>query len=220
VPRCENCGRDVPEDNNFCPQCGMPVSRAGASGAPTQPPAGMPPQPPPGVSTQPPPGVAQEPPPGAPGGVTPPPLPPAGSRAAPKKGMARGAKIALILGVSAIVLIVLAGVIIGVFIANMITAPADVANNYMKALNAGDISTAWSYLTTRTQNQETRKGFDSKAGLLKGSVSKWDTTVVSIQNDEAKIILNVTGTNGSHRPWDMTLIKQDGKWKIDKVSRG
>lgn len=204
MPKCENCGKDVPEDNNFCPQCGRPVSRAGASGAPPQPPAGMPPQPPPG----------------APSGVAPPPMPPSGPQAAPKKGMSRGAKIALILSVSAIVLMILAVVLIAVFLVNVVTAPADVANNYMKALNTGDISTAWSYLTTRTQNKETRKGFDLKAASLKGSISKWDTSIVSNQNDEAKIIMNITGTDGSHHAWDMTLIKQDGKWKVDQVSRG
>lgn len=132
--------------------------------------------------------------------------------------MSRGAKIALILSASAIVL--LAVVLIAVFLVNVVTAPVDVANNYMKALNTGDISTAWSYLTTRTQNQETRKGFDSKAASLKGSISKWDTSIVSNQNDEAKIIINVTGTDGSHHPWDMTLIKQSGKWKVDQISRG
>jgi predicted PurR-regulated permease PerM len=146
-------------------------------------------------------------------------MPQSEPQVAPKKGMPRGAKIALILSASAIVLIILVGVIIGVFIANSITAPADVANKYMKALNKGDTSTAWGYLTTRTQNEETRTGFDSKASLLKGSISKWDTTVASIQNDEAKIILNVTGTDGSHHAWDITLIKQGGKWKVDKISR-
>jgi hypothetical protein len=30
--------------------------------------------------------------------------------------------------------------------------------------------------------------------------------------------MSVTGTNGSKATWDMTLVKVDGKWKIDQVS--
>jgi predicted PurR-regulated permease PerM len=134
--------------------------------------------------------------------------------------MSRGAKIALILSLCAIVLIILVVVVIAVFVVNTVTAPADAANTYIKALNAGDISTAWSYLTTRTQNQETRQGFESKVAQLKGSVSNWDTSVVSIQNGEAKVIINVTGTDGSHHGWDIVLKKQGGKWKVDQISRG
>jgi uncharacterized membrane protein YvbJ len=134
--------------------------------------------------------------------------------------MSRGAKIAVILSACAIALIILVVVVIAVFAVKTVTAPADTANHYIKALNTGDVSTAWSYLTTRTQNQETRQGFESKVASLKGSISNWDTSVVSVQDGEAKVIINVTGTDGSHHGWDILLIKQGGEWKVDRISRG
>ena len=219
MPKCTNCGADVPADKNFCPQCGSPVSQAGASGVPQQPPAGVPPQAPPGVTPQPPAGVTPPPPPGPPGGITPPPMLPPGPQAKPKKGMPRGAKIALILAVSAIVLIILAVALSVVFFANVITAPADVANNYVKAVNVRDLSTAWSYLTTRTQNQEGRLGFDTKLSPLKGTIRKWFTTSVNVETGGvSKIVMSLTFTDGTKTSWDMTLTKVGGKWKIDQVA--
>jgi hypothetical protein len=132
--------------------------------------------------------------------------------------MAKGAKVALILGACAILLIILAVVLFVVFFANMITAPADVANGYVKALNEGDFSTAWGDLTTRTQNQESRSGFETKVGPFKGKIEKWYTTSVNVQNNTAEIVMSVTFSDGTKATWDMTLIKTDGEWKIDQVS--
>ena len=219
MPNCANCGADVPGDKNFCPQCGSPVNQAGASGVPPQPPVGVPPQTPPGVPPQPPAGFVPPPPPGPPGGVIAPPMPPPGPQATPKKGMPRGAKIALILAVSAIVLIIVAVALFVVFFANVITAPADVANNYVKAVNVRDLSTAWSYLTTRTQNQEGRLGFDTKLSPLKGTIRKWFTTSVNVETGGvSKIVMSLTFTDGTKTSWDMTLTKVGGKWKIDQVA--
>jgi hypothetical protein len=146
-------------------------------------------------------------------------MPPPGPQATPKKGIPRGAKIALILAVSAIVLIILAVALFVVLFANVITAPADVANNYVKAVNAGNISTAWSYLTTRTQNQEGRLGFQVKFSPLEGTIRKWFTTSVNVETGGvSKIVMSITFTDGTKTTWDMTLNKVGGKWKIDQVS--
>ena len=133
--------------------------------------------------------------------------------------MPRGAKIALILVASAIVIIILAVALFVVLFANVITAPADVANNYVKAVNAGNISTAWSYLTTRTKNQEGRLGFQVKFSPFKGNISKWYTTSVNVETGGvSKIVMSITFTDGTKTTWDMTLNKVGGKWKIDQVS--
>jgi hypothetical protein len=160
-----------------------------------------------------------QPPPGAPSGVAPPPMPPSGAQAAPKKWMPRGAKIALILAVSAIVLIILAVVLIAVFFANEITPPADVANNYVKALNKGDYSTAWGYLTTGAQKEDGRLGFQLRNQLLEGNIRDWYFTEVHTvaTGDISKVGVSITFNDGSKTNWDMTLTKVGGEWKIDRV---
>jgi uncharacterized membrane protein YvbJ len=217
VPKCVNCGGDVPEDKNFCPQCGTPVSQAGAPGAQPPPPAGVT-TPPSGATMPPPPPGAVQPPQGPPGGVAAPTMPPPVPQPPEKKGMSKGAKIAIALAVSAVVLIIIAVVLFVLVFANLISAPADVANDYVKSLNSGDLSTAYNYLTTRTQKQETRQGFESKVGPFKGQIKTWNTTSINVVNDTAQIVMRVTGTDGSKATWDMTLVKEDGKWKIDQVS--
>ncbi len=162
---------------------------------------------------------AMQPPPGPPGCHCATMPGPAGPQPTPKKGLAKGAKIAIILAVSAIVLIILAVVLFVVFFANIITAPADVANNYVKAVNAGDLSTAWSYLTTSTQKQETRLGFKSKSVHSKEISANGTPQASTLQTgDVSKIVMSVTFTDGTKTTWDMTLIKVGGKWKIDQVS--
>ena len=209
MPKCENCGGDVPEGTHFCPQCGTPVSAVADAGAPTPPPAGVQPQAPP---------VASMPTPPGPPGVAAPPVAPAGPQPRQKKGMAKGAKIAIILAVSAIVLIILAVVLAVVFFANVISAPADVANDYVRALDAGELNTAWNHLSTGTQNKETRKGFEDKVASFKDKITRWNTTSININNDVAEIVMKITFIDDTKTNWNMTLIKEDGEWKIKQVA--
>jgi len=126
-----------------------------------------------------------------------------------------------VLAVFALVLIVLAVVFGVVFFANVIGEPADVANNYVRAVNAGDLDTAWSYLSTATQREETRSGFDSKLGDLKGAISRWNTSNINVDmtgSGRATIVMNLALRDGSSAAWDMTLVKQNGNWKIRAVS--
>jgi Domain of unknown function (DUF4878) len=136
-----------------------------------------------------------------------------------KKGLSRGAKIALILGASAIVLIIIAVVFGLIFFVGVIGAPADVANNYVKALNSGDLATAWTYISSATQKEETRSGFDSKVGALKGRLSKWNTSSVKVESGgQATIVMDLTLTGGTKTTWDMYLVKENGEWKIAQVA--
>lgn len=163
-----------------------------------------PPQPPLGVPT------------GAPAGGMPAAPPPV---AAKKKGLSKGAKIALILGVVAIALIIIAVVFGVIFFASVIGAPADVANNYVKALNSGDLATAWSYISSATQKEETRSGFDSKVGALEGQINKWNTSSVRVESGgRATIVMDLTLKGGTKATWDMYLVKENGEWKIAQVA--
>lgn len=140
-----------------------------------------------------------------------------------KKGLSGGAKIAIGLGVCAVVLIILAIVFVVIFFANVIGAPADVSNNYVKALNTGAVATAWTYLTEETQRQETRSGFESKVGALKGQITKYNTGSINVNSQAgspstAKVVMNLGLKDGSKATWDMYLVKENGEWKIQQVS--
>jgi hypothetical protein len=177
------------------------VSRAGEPIVAPQPPAGTPAQAPPGAAS----------------GVAPPPMPSSAAQAAPAKGMPRGAKIALIASLSVIVLIVLAVVLFALIVGIKITPPTTVANNYVKAVNAGDFSTAFGYLTERTQKKEGRLGFQLGNTLLEGTIKEWSPASTVENGGVTKIAMSITKKYGSKTTWDMTLVKTGGKWKIDKV---
>ncbi len=145
----------------------------------------------------------------------PPGAPPA---ARPKKGMSKGAKLAIWLGVLTVVLIVVAVVLLVVFVVNVVSGPADASNAYVKALNEGDMSTAWSYISTGTQNDEGRSGFESKVGIFEGEISTWNTGSIQIDNSTARVVMDLEFKDGSDATWDMYLVKEDGEWKIEQVS--
>jgi predicted PurR-regulated permease PerM len=135
-----------------------------------------------------------------------------------RKKMGRGWKIALVLGLVIIVLIIV-GIVFGALVfVKVISAPADVANNYVRAINEGDLSTAFSDLATQTRNKETRAGFDKKMGTFKGNIQKWFTSSININNGSATIVMDLSFADGSKATWDMDLVKENGKWKILNVT--
>lgn len=164
-------------------------------------------------------------PPGPPGsygeqaGVTPvsapvPPVPPPATR----KGMPRGAKIALIVGAIAVVLIAVIVILAVVLFVNVVSKPADVSNKYMKALEMGDFDTAFGYLAKRTQEEEGKSGFESKVEQFKGQIAKYNTSSISIRNRTAEVVMDITLDNGDTGTWYIYLVKEDGDWRILKVS--
>lgn len=187
VPACQNCGRELPAGDKFCPGCGAPVVPGAAPPAPPVP-GIQPPQPPSPVLQG-------------------------------KKGMSSGAKVAIILGVVAVLLIITAVVMFVVFFANVISGPADTANGYTQALNDGDFSTAWGYLSTEAQDEEGGLSeFRSKFGVLEGEIEKWFTSGVSIENNRAQVDMDLTFSDGTEATWDIYLLKEGGSWKIVRIS--
>lgn len=153
-----------------------------------------------------------------------PPSPPGGSygfqqptqyqKTKEKKRMPKGAKIAII---ALVVILVLIGGAVGIGIAffwGAITAPADVANSYVKALNEGELNTAWGYLSSQAKEDEGRSGFVKKVEDFEGQIETWNVNSVQIENNKASLIMDLKGKTGEEATWEMELVKEDGDWKI------
>jgi hypothetical protein len=135
-----------------------------------------------------------------------------------KKGMSRGLKIGLVIAASVIVLLI-AGVVLGVVVfVNVITAPADVANNYVKAINDGDLTTAYGLLTTATQQGEGEAAFKAQMIKFKGTITKYNTSSINVYSGgTSKVVMDMAFNDGSKADWTMNLLKESGKWKIQAV---
>ncbi|MBU1943529.1 MAG: DUF4878 domain-containing protein, partial [Actinobacteria bacterium] len=178
--------------------------------------------PPPAPGAMPPPAPGAMPPP--PGGPQPPPpgmpqMMPPGPAAPPKakKGMSKGLKIGCLIGVIAVLLIIALVVVLVVVFVGVLSKPADVANNYMKYLDDGSVAQAWELLTPATQRSETRSGFEEKATLFEGEITRYFTSNIEISGSVAEIRMDVTYADGEKGVWEFTLLKQDGEWKIQNV---
>lgn len=210
---CSRCGAELPVGTKYCPGCGQPAQEVVP-----QPTAQAPPPPPTGSVPPPIPGSVP-PPPGPPGTIPMPGITAATLRPA-KKGMSRGGKIAIIVGISAVVLImVVVGVAIFLLI-GAITAPADVANNYMMALNDGDLSTAWGYLSREAQKDETRATFNSEKEYFEGKIESYDTSSIEVSNGNAMVMMDIEYSDGQTDTWSMYLVKENGEWKLQDLGVG
>jgi len=204
VATCSRCGAELPDGTKYCPGCGQPAEEV----------VGQPPPAPPG--SVPPPIPGSIPPPVSPGTMPAPGAPVTAPRPA-KKGMSRGGKIAIIVGISAVVLI--AAVIgIAVFcIIGAIKAPADVSNKYLQALSDGDLSTAWGYISKDTQKEETRSSFISDKEAFKGEIESYNTNGIEVSNGHAQVEMDIDFKNGEKATWEISLIKENGEWKISSI---
>lgn len=157
-------------------------------------------------------------PPGSPGMQGVPPLPPAPAGVKKKKGMPRGAKIAIIAGAIALVLVAVIVILLVFLFINVVSKPADIANSYMKALDSGQFSEAFGYLAETTQSEETRSGFESKVRQFEGEIASYNTSSISIRNSAAEITMDITLNDGDSGTWYMYLTKEDGEWRLLSVS--
>lgn len=202
---CEKCGAATRPGAEFCTSCGAPITAS--EGQQAQ--GGALPPVPPGGQLQP----------GGPAAGIPP-LPPYAAPA--KKGMSKGLKIFLVIA-ACVVLLIIVGIVVGaIFIVKVVSAPADVSNNYVKAINEGNLTLAYSYLAASTRKGETLSGFRSKLSPLSGHISKYNTSSASIsaqtgRPSTAQVVMNLSFDDGSKATWDMNLAQENGHWKILSV---
>lgn len=125
---------------------------------------------------------------------------------------------ALALGIVAMLLVALLVALAVVLFVNVISAPADVATGYLKAINERDLDAAWGHLASEMKSEEGRGGFESKAGEFRGRIKSSDTSSIEVRDDTARVVVNLTGTDGSRETWDIILVKERGAWKIRHVT--
>ncbi len=118
-----------------------------------------------------------------------------------------------------VILLVIAAIVVGiVMLVNVVTGPADAANKYVSAINDGNFNEAYSYLTDSTQGTLSLSDFKEKVGELEGKIEKYNTQSISMQGTTfAKVVMKLRYSDGSRASWDMTLVKQNDKWKIQAI---
>lgn len=134
--------------------------------------------------------------------------------------MSRGLKIALVAALVAILVGLLVVVLVAVVFVNVISAPADVANGYVRAIGDGDLDAAWGYLASETRSEEGRSGFESKVEGLEGRIESHDTSSIEVENNTARIAMDLEFDDGSTGTWEMFLVKENGSWKVRQVAPG
>ena len=135
-----------------------------------------------------------------------------------KKGLPKGAIIAIIAGCVIIIIIVVLIVLLTISVVDVFKKPVDVANAYMKALNTGDLQAAWDYLSTRTQTEKGKATFESDVRGLGGRIKTWNTRSVQIRDHGAQITLDVGFKNGEETTVYVYLVKETGEWRVSAAA--
>jgi hypothetical protein len=186
---CPSCGSQIPTDAGYCTNCGAAIS----GGAPPPPPGEGPLQ----------------------VGASPPLRPPPASG---RKGLSRGAKVAIIASSVVIVLVIVFVVLFAVILVGVLSKPADVANGYMEALKKGELDKAWAYLSDEARSEETRASFENKVSDLEGEIESYNTGEIKVSNGRARVVMDISLKNAEKGSWDMLLVEDDGEWKIRGVT--
>jgi len=131
-----------------------------------------------------------------------------------KKGLPTGAIIAIIAGCATIIIVVALVVLLAVSVVDIFKKPADVANAYIKALSAGNLDTAWDYLSARTQAEKDRATFESDVRGLEGRIRKWNTRSIQLRDHRAQIALDVELGSGEETTVYVYLVKENGEWRV------
>ena len=136
-----------------------------------------------------------------------------------KRGMSRGLKVGLII-FACVVGLVIIGLVIGVVaFVGVVTAPADVANNYVKAINEGNMSLAYSYLAASTKKNTSQAAFATKMKPLVGKITKYNTSSIDVRSGGgASVVMDLSFDDGSKATWDMGLVKESGVYKVQNVT--
>jgi hypothetical protein len=144
----------------------------------------------------------------------PPSVPPTPVTGKARKGLPRGAKLAIIAGCVTVIIILVVVVLLSFSFVEIFKKPVDVANAYIKASSSGDLETAWSYLSAGTKTKKGKATFESDVRDLEGQIKTWNTRGVQIINNRAQITMDVEFKNGEQGTLYVYLVKEAGKWKV------
>ncbi len=111
-----------------------------------------------------------------------------------------------------IVLLVL--IAVGTYVYLNRSTPDKTLTTYYAALIHGDYQTAYDQLSTASQGKLTEPAFVQFWQAL-GGVKAWSTTSLQEQGSTATAALTLTLGNGQTRPASITLIDENGEWKIE-----
>jgi uncharacterized membrane protein len=117
-----------------------------------------------------------------------------------------------ILALVFIVLLVIAAV--GAYVYLNRSTPDKTISTYYAALIQGDYQTAYDQLSTASQGKLTEPAFVQFWQAL-GGVKAWSTTSLQEQGSTATAALTLTLGNGQTRPASISLINENGTWKIE-----
>jgi hypothetical protein len=110
-----------------------------------------------------------------------------------------------------VLLVLVAG---GIYVYLNRSTPDKTLTTYYSALIHGDFQTAYNQLSTALQGQLTEPAF-AQFWQQRGGVTAWSTTSLQEQGSTATAALTVTFGNGQTRPASVTLIDENGTWKIE-----
>jgi hypothetical protein len=114
-------------------------------------------------------------------------------------------------GLALIVLLVL--IAVGTYVYLNRSTPDKTLTTYYGALIHGDYQTAYNQLSTTSQSKLTEPAFVHFWQAL-GGVTAWSTTSLQEQGSTATAAVSLTLGNGQTRTATITLIDENGTWKI------
>ena len=142
-----------------------------------------------------------------PGVVPPPPV---------KKKVSSGWKVAIIIGIVAILIIGTTVALLALFVFNTVKAPVDATNNFIEAINDGNAQAAWNLLHPDSPIKEefTLSSFESEIVDTSIKLKTWDANEVEVTGDRAKVTVDMTDSDGYDFEVVFDVRKDGGDWKI------
>ncbi len=201
---CPECGKSINPGSSYCPYCGanVPAVQGDGQDRVPQPPVGPPPAASPSVSPLSPPGVA-------PGTLPPPPG---------KHKMSQGWKIAIIVIITAVLLIGALAVVLGVFVFKTVKAPVDVTNRYIEAINTGRAQEAWDLLSPDSSLRQEYDFSSFQTDVVQPSIdalTTWNAHQASVSGSQAEVGVDMSFSDGSsNEEFTFQLRKTGDRWLI------
>ncbi|MBK5092450.1 MAG: DUF4878 domain-containing protein [Actinobacteria bacterium] len=116
------------------------------------------------------------------------------------------------------VIIVVLVVLLSISFVDIFKKPVDVTNAYIKALSAGNLDTAWDYLSDRTRAEKGKADFESDVRGLEGRIETWNASGVQIRDHRAQVALDIGFRDGGETTLYVYLVKEAGEWRVSSAA--